>query len=68
MSVSSVREFQAELATCLAIQLFVKKAQLVTTHPAGSYHFEGEKPIESLVIDDPQAFWKTSKYLIIAIN
>ena len=59
---------QVDIRDLKTLQLFVKKAQLVTTHPAGSYHFEGEKPIESLVIDDPQEFWKTSKYLIIAIN
>lgn len=50
------------------LDLHVKKAQLVTSHPEGSYHFEGEKPVESLVIDNPKEFWKSSKYLIIAVN
>ncbi|MCW0484895.1 hypothetical protein [Gaoshiqia sediminis] len=51
-----------------SLDLHVKKAQLVTSHPEGSYHFEGEKPVESLVIDNPQEFWKSSKYLIIAVT
>lgn len=51
-----------------SLDLHVKKAQLVTSHPEGSYHFEGEKPVESLVIDNPKEFWKSSKYLIIAVN
>lgn len=50
------------------LELHVKKAALITTHPAGSYHFEGEKTVESFVIDDPKEFWKTSKYLIIEVN
>lgn len=51
-----------------SLDLHVKKAQLVTSHPEGSYHFEGKKPVESLVIDNPQEFWKSSKYLIIAVT
>lgn len=50
------------------LELHVKKAALITTHPAGSYHFEGDKTVESFVIDDPKEFWKTSKYLIIEVN
>jgi len=50
------------------VQLFVKKAKLVTIHPDGSYHFVGEDTIESLSIDNPQEFWKTGKYLVIVIN
>lgn len=51
-----------------SIPLYVKKASLITLHPAGSYHFAGEEEIGSLEIDNPQEFWKNSKYLIIAVN
>jgi hypothetical protein len=51
-----------------SIPLYVKKASLVTLHPAGSYHFSGEEEIGSLEIDHPQEFWKNSKYLIIAVK
>ena len=66
--------FNAEYFTMVDIRdltnldLFVKKAELVTIHPDGSYHFEGDNTIESLVIDNPQDFWSTSKYLIIAVD
>jgi len=52
------------------IQLFVKKAKIITSHTEGSFHFvKGDKNIiESISIDNPQEFWKTSKYLVIVIN
>ncbi|WP_163716837.1 Cbp1 family collagen-binding glycoprotein adhesin [Mangrovibacterium lignilyticum] len=56
-----IREFSS-------LELHAKKAKLVTTHPAGSYHFEGEDVVESLVIDDPQEFWRTSKFLIVVVD
>lgn len=49
------------------ITLASKKAELVTVHPEGSYHFvNAEKSLESFVIDDPKAFWSISKYMVIA--
>lgn len=64
------REFftQVDIRDLKMIPLYVKKAVLVTTHPAESYHFTGENEIESLDIDHPQEFWKTSKFLVIAID
>lgn len=50
------------------IELNARKAEAVTNHPAGSYHFEGDNIVEALVIDNPQEFWKTSKFLIIVVN
>ncbi|MBK5202434.1 MAG: hypothetical protein JJE45_01770 [Prolixibacteraceae bacterium] len=52
------------------IQLFVKKAKIVTVHPEDSYHFiKGDKDIiDNLSIDNPKEFWKTNKYLVIVIN
>ena len=43
------------------LPLNTKKAKIITTHPADSYHFVGVKTIESLVIDKPEEFWKASK-------
>jgi len=50
------------------LPLNTKKAQLITFHPADSYHFTGTKTVESLVIDKPQEFWKASKYLLILVE
>jgi chromosome segregation ATPase len=51
------------------ITLMVKKAELITTHPDGSYHFTGnQKSVETMVIDKPDEFWKASKYLVILVE
>ena len=60
-SVTDLREFKQ-------LDLNVKKARIVTTHPEGSFHFTGEKTVESLIIDNPAEFWKASKYLLIVID
>lgn len=45
-----------------------KKAVLVSSHPEGSYRFEadGKGVFGSLVITDPELFWKYSKVLVIS--
>jgi DNA repair exonuclease SbcCD ATPase subunit len=47
-----------------------KKASLVTTHPDGSYRFEGDgkKGVSSLVILDNERFWNSSKYLVVMVD
>lgn len=45
-----------------------KKAKIVTTHPADSYHLTGVKTVEALVIDKPEEFWKATKYLVIVVE
>jgi len=55
-----------DVVEMLEIPLMAKKAKLATTHPAGSYRFEGEA--EKLVITDPNAFWSASKYLVIVVD
>ena len=56
-----IREFK-ELA------LKAKKAKMITVHPAGSFHLTGTKTVDALVIDQPQEFWKASKYLLIVVE
>lgn len=50
------------------LPLNAKKAQVVSVHPAGSYHLTGSKTVESLVIDEPEDFWKASKYLLVVVD
>lgn len=50
------------------LPLNAKKAQVVTVHPAGSFHLTGSKKVESLVIDQPEDFWKASKYLLVVVD
>ena len=58
-----IREFKQ-------LPLNTKKAKLVTYHPDGSYHMTmtAKKTVESLIIDNPEEFWKASKYLLIVVE
>jgi len=56
-----IREFKQ-------LPLNTKKASLVSYHPEGSFHFTGDKTVESLVIDNSADFWKASKYLLIVVE
>ena len=51
-----------------AITLFTKKAEIITTHPSGSFFYAGTDNVDSLVITDPVKFWSLSKYLVIVID
>jgi len=56
-----IREFKQ-------MTLNAKKAVLLANHPADSYHLTGTKTVETLVIDKPEEFWKTSKYLVVVVE
>lgn len=52
-----------------SIPLAAKKAKLLTSHPSGSYKFEGpEGKVEKLTILNADEFWSNSKYLVIIIE
>jgi hypothetical protein len=60
---------KVDLRNFSEITLMVKKAQLITTHPEGTFHFTGsEKSVETLAIDKPEEFWKASKYLVVLVE
>jgi chromosome segregation ATPase len=49
-----------------SININSEKADLITTHPDGSYEFVTEgKVITSLTINNPELFWKASNYCVI---
>ncbi len=51
------------------LNLNSKSAELLTTHPSGSYSLErGENKLYTLTINDAKAFWSISKYLVIQIK
>jgi hypothetical protein len=57
---------QVDVTQVLEIPINAKKAKLITSHPAGSYALDGpEGRVDKLVIKDPTAFWKGSKYLVV---
>jgi len=50
-----------------SIPLGVKKATLMSVHPAGSYELiMTEKKVEEIVIKDPAIFWEKSRMLVIS--
>jgi predicted nuclease with TOPRIM domain len=45
-----------------------KKISLVTSHPSNSYKVEGVDKVEGITILDPAEFWKSSKFLVVAVR
>lgn len=52
------------------IAIDAKDAQVITNHPTDSYtiQHEGNHKISSLVITDPEKFWKSSKVLVVVLD
>jgi DNA repair exonuclease SbcCD ATPase subunit len=58
-----------DLTKTKSFLIYSKKAELVTNHPKESYKFVGDdKRIDSLVITDPDMFWKASKYMVVLVD
>jgi peptidoglycan hydrolase CwlO-like protein len=58
-----------DITQTTSVPLAAKKAKLLTTHPSGSFKFEGpEGKVEKLVITNPEEFWSASKYLVVIIE
>ena len=51
------------------IKLYSKSAKLLTAHPANSYTLQQDANKQYVLrITDPQAFWTTSKYLVVQVK
>ena len=51
------------------IKLYSKRAELLTSHPEGSYQLvKDNKEQYVLKINDPQSFWSVSRYLVIQVR
>lgn len=48
--------------------IYANKAELITPHPEGSYKFYGENKMDSLVVTNPEEFWRATKYLVILVD
>ena len=60
---------QIDIRTTKEIKLYSKSADLLTTHPAGTYVLEEDgKGQLTLRITDPERFWSVSKYLVIQVK
>lgn len=51
------------------IKLYSKKAELLTSHPAGTYALDKDAQGQfTLRITDPDRFWSVSKYLVVEVK
>ncbi|MDR0895547.1 MAG: hypothetical protein LBN06_09675 [Prevotellaceae bacterium] len=58
-----------DIRTTREIKLFSKDADILTTHPSGSYSLDKDSKGELVLkISDPVEFWKTSHYLVIQVK
>lgn len=57
---------QLDITTTTEIPIGGKKAKLATSHPEGSYRFEGGAA--KLLITDTDKFWSISKYLVVEVE
>ncbi len=60
---------QIDIRTTKEIKLYSKSADLLTTHPTGTYVLEEDgKGQLTLKITNPEKFWSVSKYLVIQVK
>lgn len=60
---------QADRRELSMVPLNTKKGTLITTHPEGSYEIvDNEDGMKVLNINDKEAFWSISKYLVVSIK
>lgn len=60
---------QVDITKLAEVPLSSKEAEVVTTHPAGSYRIDGaDGRAEKLVITDQKKFWSVSKYLVVVVK
>lgn len=50
------------------ISIAARKAKMITGHTKGSYRFEDKYHLKTLIILNPDEFWKTSRYLVIEVS
>lgn len=53
----------------VSFPLYSKHAEILTTHPASSWHMDENDGGElTLVIDDPARFWSVSRFMVIKVR
>lgn len=65
-TVSTAYFEKIDITLTKSIPVNAKKAELITEHPAGSYEWvEENDQIVAMVINNPQEFWKISKFAVL---
>lgn len=60
---------EIDIRTTKDINLYTKRAELLTSHPVDSYTFEKDSKGQLILkITNPNEFWSVSKYLVIQVR
>lgn len=63
---------KVDITQTKVIPIESRNAKIITTHPSNSYVLEtkekDKKYVTNLVINDPDQFWKASKYLVVMVQ
>jgi DNA repair exonuclease SbcCD ATPase subunit len=63
---------KVDITQTKVIPIESRNAKVITTHPTNSYVLEtkeqDKKYVTNLVINDPDQFWKASKYLVVMVQ
>ncbi|MGE0078948.1 MAG: hypothetical protein AB7S48_13900 [Bacteroidales bacterium] len=61
---------KVDISQTKSIDLFVKKAKIITTHPSDSYQLITSENgnVEKIEITNPDKFWSASKYLVVEVE
>ena len=59
-----------DVAQVTTIPVNAKNAKVITNHPSSSYKIDldGKKMAKSITITNPDAFWRSSKYLVVTVE
>lgn len=59
---------KVDITDLKTIPIMKKKVEVLTSHPADSYHITGKNEADSLVITNPKEFWSLSKVLVLNVK
>lgn len=59
-----------DILSVTTIPVNAKNAKIITNHPTTSYkmNFDSKKMVKSITINNPEAFWRSSKYLVVTVD
>jgi vacuolar-type H+-ATPase subunit I/STV1 len=61
---------QIDVSKITTIPVNAKNAKIITNHPASAYkmNLDSKKLVKSITINNPEAFWRSSKYLVVTVE
>ena len=59
---------QADIRVFRFLPLNSRKADVLSVHPVGSFHISGDNSADTLFVDNPEAFWSVTNYLVVTVK